>query len=179
MGENPSKFEGDNNPVESVKWEDAKEFCNKLNAIYADKLPKGYKFNLPTEAQWEYACRAGTTTKYCNGDSDDKYGEVAWYSYNSGYKTHPVGQKKANAWGIYDMHGNVREWCRDILGPYPSSDVTDPEGASSGYAYAKRGGACNTYLRASYDRGDLYGGFDNLVDHGGHIGFRLALVPIQ
>ena len=181
MGENPSKFEGDSNPVENVSWKDAKEFCNKLNAIYADKLPKGYKFNLPTEAQWEYACRAGTTTKYCNGDSDDKLGEVAWYSYNSGYKTHPVGQKKPNAWGIHDMHGNILELCRDRYEKnYPSDDVIDPvlpynSAINDTFYIVKRGGDCDCesvrVCRSAYRERDAY----KLK----YLGFRLALVPIQ
>jgi formylglycine-generating enzyme required for sulfatase activity len=107
MGSNPSHFTGDNRPVESVSWNDAKEFFRKLS----DRT--GKTFTLPTEAQWEYACRAGTTTRYSFGDDAGRLGEYAWYSGNSNSQTHPVGQKKPNAWGLYDMHGNVLEWCLD------------------------------------------------------------------
>ena len=147
MGSNPSNFKGDNLPVECISWHDAKEFCKKLNEIYADKLPAGYQFDLPTEAQWEYACRAGTTTALNNGkDLTSDWGEcsnlneVAWYTKNSGGKTHEVGQKRANAWGLYDMHGNVWEWCRDWYGAYPGISVTDPVGPSSGSDRVMRGG---------------------------------------
>jgi formylglycine-generating enzyme required for sulfatase activity len=107
MGTNPSKFKGSNLPVEQVSWDDAVEFCKKLSQ------KEGKTYRLPTEAQWEYACRAGTTTKFSFGDSESQLGEYAWYSGNSGSKTHPVGDREPNAWGLYDMHGNVFEWCQD------------------------------------------------------------------
>nr|WP_321419432.1 formylglycine-generating enzyme family protein [uncultured Methanomethylovorans sp.] len=113
MGDNPSKFEGDSNPVEEVSWDDVQEFVKKLNAKEGTD-----KYRLPSEAEWEYACKAGTTTKYSFGDNKSKLGEYAWYSGNSGATrnsgtTYPVGQKKPNPWGLYDMHGNVFEWCQD------------------------------------------------------------------
>jgi formylglycine-generating enzyme required for sulfatase activity len=126
-GSNPSYHKGPKLPVESVSWDDCQSFLAKLQ----EKVP-GQKFALPTEAQWEYACRAGSTGDYCFGDRDAGLGEYGWYSSNSGNQTHPVGGKKPNAWGLYDMHGNVWEWCSDAYGAYSSEAVSDPTGASSG-----------------------------------------------
>jgi formylglycine-generating enzyme required for sulfatase activity len=109
MGDNPSYFKGDDNlPVEWVSWDDVQEFIMKLNEKEGTD-----KYRLPSEAEWEYAARAGTTTGYSFGDSESKLGDYAWYYENSGSKTHPVGQKKPNSWGLYDMHGNVWEWVQD------------------------------------------------------------------
>jgi formylglycine-generating enzyme required for sulfatase activity/serine/threonine protein kinase len=139
MGTNPSHFKTALNPVEEVSWDDAVEFCQKLSALPAEKKA-GYVYRLPTEAEWEYACRAGTTTEYSYGDSDSQLGDYAWYDKNSGKTTHPVGGKKPNAWGLYDMHGNVFEWCQDWHGDYPSGSVTDPTGAAVGSFRVLRGG---------------------------------------
>ncbi len=117
MGVNPSKFKGAENPVERVRWEDAVEFCRRLSELPAEKA-EGNVYRLPTEAEWEYACRAGTTTKYSFGDNESGLGDYAWHGENSGDKTHPVGGKKPNAWGLYDMHGNVCEWCQDSRQDY-------------------------------------------------------------
>ena len=135
MGTNPSKFKGPTNPVESVIWSDTVEFCRKLSE------KTGKTFRLPTEAEWEYACRAGTKTRFSFGDADSVLGDYAWCASNSGKNTHPVGQKKPNAWGLYDMNGNVWEWCADIYGPYSSEASVDPQGASSGGDCMVRGGS--------------------------------------
>ncbi len=108
MGNNPSYFKGDNLPVERVSWNDAQEFIKKLNGKEGTN-----KYRLPSEAEWEYAARAGTTTRYSFGDDESKLGDYAWYEGNSGSETHEVGQKKPNPWGLYDMHGNVWEWVQD------------------------------------------------------------------
>ena len=134
MGANPSKFKGEANPVETVSWEDATEFCKKLS----EKTRQAVR--LPTEAEWEYACRAGSHTQFCFGDSTEGLGEYAWYQNNSDMKTHPVGQKKPNAWGLYDMHGNLWQWCADWYGNYPKGAVKDPKGAASGGERVLRGG---------------------------------------
>ena len=135
MGKNPSKWKGSDLPVEQVSWNDATEFCRKL-------LQKtGSEVRLPTEAEWEYACRAGSTTRFCFGDSDNGLGDYAWYSGNTGRKTHPVGGKRANAWGLHDVHGNVSEWCADWYGKYPSGAVSDPTGPASGGFRVVRGGS--------------------------------------
>jgi formylglycine-generating enzyme required for sulfatase activity len=108
MGDNPSHFTGDDNLPEMVSWDEVQDFIAKLN----DKEGTT-KYRLPSEAEWEYACRAGTSTRYSFGDDESELGDYAWYDDNSGSKTHPVGQKKPNPWGLYDMHGNVWEWVQD------------------------------------------------------------------
>jgi formylglycine-generating enzyme required for sulfatase activity len=134
MGDNPSRFKdcGDDCPVDNVNWKDAQSFIQKLN-----QLDTHGKYRLPTEAEWEYACRAGSDSTFANDNSLDRMG---WYNKNSRNGTHPVAQKKPNAWGLYDMHGNVWEWCSDWYGDYPSYDVTDPQGASWGRLRVLRGG---------------------------------------
>ncbi len=115
------------------------EFCRKQSLLPEEKTA-GHVYRLPTEAEWEYACRAGTQTAYSFGDSESELADYAWYGPNSGGTTHPVGSKKPNAWGLYDMHVNVIEWCQDRDGGYPSGSVTDPTGASTGADRVVRGG---------------------------------------
>jgi sulfatase modifying factor 1 len=156
MGNNPSHFQGDNLPVEMVSWEDAMEFCRRLTEMErtAGRLLGGLAYSLPTEAQWEYACRAGTTTamafgyrlstgyrlssREANFHGNYPYGGAAKGPYLK--KTTPVGSYRPNAWGFYDLHGNVWEWCADRYGAYPSGSVTDPTGPSSGTNRVHRGG---------------------------------------
>jgi serine/threonine protein kinase len=115
MGSNPSNFKRANNPVENVSWDDAVAFCLKLSALPAEKAARRV-YRLPTESEWEYACRAGTTTEYSFGDHEQDLGKYAWFKDNSGSRTHLVGEKLPNGWGLYDMHGNVWEWCSDAEG---------------------------------------------------------------
>ena len=135
MERNPSHFKGPNRPVDSVSWNDAVSFCEKLSE------KEGVTYRLPTEAEWEYACRAGTKTEYYWGDVMD--GRYAWDPENSEDKTHDVGQKKPNAWGLYDMSGNVREWCSDWFAEdyYDNSPEKDPQGAKDGMRRVERGGS--------------------------------------
>ena len=135
MGNNPSYFKGDNLPVEQVCWNDCQEFIKKLNSM------TGLNFSLPTEAQWEYAARGG---KHSNGykySGSNNIDDVAWYSSNSSSQTHQVGTKRANELGLYDMSGNVYEWCQDWYGSYSSSSQTNPTGSSSGSSRVNRGGS--------------------------------------
>lgn len=148
MGNNPSRFKGKDLPVETVSWNDVQEFIQCLNDQTGRKI-----YRLPTEAEWEYACRAGTTGDYA-GNLDD----MAWYIENSDSKSHPVGIKQPNAWGLYDMHGNVWEWCSDWYQEdyYKSSPRVDPTGPDTGSAGVARGGGwgvladrCRSALRRS------------------------------
>jgi len=134
MGSNPSNFKGAQLPVESVSWEDAVAFCRKLS----DK--EGRTYRLPTEAEWEYSCRAGSNTKWAFGDDESSLKNYAWYSDNATSTTHPVGEKRPNAWGLYDMHGNVWEWCSDDKRDYASTTVDDPTGGTAGSIRVFRGG---------------------------------------
>ena len=138
MGSNPSGFKGSSLPVEQVSWDDAVSYCARLTVreLAAGRIEAGQAYRLPTEAEWEYAARAGTTGAYAG-----ELGSMGWYEDNSGTKTHAVKGKQANGWGLYDMHGNVLEWCADWYGDYPSESVTDPTGATSGSYRVDRGGS--------------------------------------
>ena len=127
----PSLHDGPNNPVEYVTWADAVEFCQKLSAL-PDEKAAGHAYRLPTEAEWEYACRAGTTTRFYWGEDETNFEDYVWREENSDDTTHPVGQKKPNPWGIFDMLGNVDEWCSDEVTMYDSSPQTDPQAPESG-----------------------------------------------
>ncbi len=141
MGNDPSYFKecGDDCPVEQVSWHDAQDFISELNK--RERLEGTDRYRLPTEAEWEYACRAGTTGKYYFGNDETMLREYAWYAKNSVYETHPVRQRKPNKWGLYDMHGNVWEWCQDWYGDYRSGSVTNPRGPFTGEHRVLRGGS--------------------------------------
>ena len=168
MGSNPSRFSscGDECPVEKVSWDDVQAFISKLNAREG-----GAKYRLPTEAEWEHGCRAGSETPYANGKSLSSQG---WFDANSGSKTQSVARKAANDWGLYDMHGNVWEWCQDWNADYPSGNVTDPVGPSSGSFRVIRGGSWNRharYCRSAFRNSRSPG------DRNRYLGFRLARRP--
>ena len=135
MGTNPSRFRDPSNPMEMVSWNDAQTFCKKL----MEKTTQAVR--LPTTAEWEYGCRAGTRTLYYSGDTVKDLDRVAWYRLNSKNTTHPVGQKEGNVFGLYDMHGNVFQWCEDFYGEYPKDAVIDPKGPAMGVARVARGGS--------------------------------------
>jgi len=161
MGINPSYFGscGDDCPVERVSWEDAQEFIEKLNLHENANC-----YRLPTEAQWEYAARAGSTTALANGnlavigcDLDTNLNAMGWYCGNADDKSHQVAQKQPNAWGLYDMHGNVKEWCQDWYGNYSDISVTDPVGPTEGLYRVARGGSWVTMAQ-----------FCRSAEHDGH-----------
>ena len=169
-GATPSQFKGKDIPVEQVSWDDAQAFCKKL----AEQTKQTIR--LPTEAEWEYSCRAGTRTTYYSGDTESDLARVAWYSANSKNTTHPVGQKEANAFGLYDMHGNVWQWCQDWYGEdyYGKSVVENPQGPDQDTVRLLRGGSwnerpmiCRSAFRCVGGPGDRYNG----------IGFRVVVVP--
>ena len=167
--------EGDGYPATCVKWDDAVKFCRQLSE------KEGLEYRLPTAAQWEYACRAGTTTAYSFGDDASELGEYEWYTENAADAeqayAHIVGQKKPNPWGLYDMHGNVFEWCQDWAGDYPSESVTDPAGPSSGSIRVCRGGSWVS--KAEWCRSSLRNGSPPSFGSTAYSlhGFRVTCVP--
>lgn len=169
MGSNPSYYKsGDNYPVEMVSWDEVQDFLTKLNAL------TGKHYVLPTEAQWEYAARGGVKSQGYKYSGSNELDDVAWHSGNSGYKTHPVGLKSPNELGIYDMIGNVCEWCSDWYGDYSSSSQTNPIGPVNGSDRVNRGGSWNDiarYCRVS----SRYRSTPD--DRGSYIGFRVVLLP--
>jgi formylglycine-generating enzyme required for sulfatase activity len=173
MGSDPSNFKGANLPVEQVTWDEAMAFCQKLTEREraAGRLPEGYAYTLPTETQWEYACRAGTT-----GDYAGHLDTMGWYDANSGNSTNPVGQKQANAWGLHDMHGNVWEWCLDWYGNYPGGSVTDPSGPGSGSHRVIRGGS---WLPFAVNCRSAFRFMITPDIRENSLGFRVALTPAR
>jgi formylglycine-generating enzyme required for sulfatase activity len=174
MGTNPCHFSNNpQNPVENVSWDDAQAFCKKLSRI------TGKTYRLPTEAEWEYACRAGTTTRFYFGDDANQLGDYAWYDGNSQQTIHPVGQKKPNAWGLHDMIGNVWEWCEDDWHSTYENAPKDGSAWITNYQRANpfkivRGGSWETLSRycRSANRHDDY---TRIIGHFGY-GFRVACV---
>ncbi|MGK5091271.1 formylglycine-generating enzyme family protein [Deltaproteobacteria bacterium TL4] len=175
MGNNPSYYKTEqvgvdsrNHPVEQVSWEDAQGFIQKLNQRDNRK-----SYRLCTEAEWEYAARAGTTTQWSCGDNESCLGNYAWYSPNSGAKTHPVGQKSPNQWGLYDMHGNVWEWVQDWYADdyYGSSPSSDPRGPNSGSGRVVRGGG---FLNVGGSLRSVGRGINSPGDRLNDLGFRLC-----
>ncbi|HOX07295.1 MAG TPA: formylglycine-generating enzyme family protein [Planctomycetota bacterium] len=174
MGTNPCEFKGVKNPVSNVSWNSCQEFGRKLNGLGIDKG----QFRLPTEAEWEWACRAGTRTRFCSGAADEVLADYAWFDAAPGGRCHPVGMRKPNAWGLHDMHGNVWEWCEDWYdrGYYAKSPRCDPTGPVAGAERVSRGGAwCHRtwFCRSSQRAADAPTVADDSV------GFRLVLVPAE
>ncbi len=179
MGNNPSYFQGDlvenvdssNHPVDRVSWEDAVEFCKRLSALPEERAA-GRVYRLPTEAEWEYACRSDSNAPFGFGGLElaDDYG---WFTSNSKGKSHPVGKKDRNAWGLHDMHGNVKEWCSDWADDYPEGAVSDPTGPKEGYSRMIRGGSWLTpaVLGKSGDRAFHF----PPETRSDYVGFRVAL----
>jgi formylglycine-generating enzyme required for sulfatase activity len=180
-GTNPSVFPGDSSrPVSSVSWPDATNYCGLLTQreLAAGRIPPGSQYRLPTEAEWEYAARAGTSTRFSYGDdpSYESLTNYAWFAMNAGFGVHPVGQKLPNPWGLFDMHGNVWEWCQDWLGDLPGGSVTDPQGPPSnsiGWKVIRGGGYDFSESDCRSARRYFFGNHPALTDS--NLGFRVVL----
>ena len=166
MGGNPSNFKGDNLPVEGVSWNDCQTFINRLNSY------TGRNFRLPTEAEWEFAARGGNYSRHYKYSGSNYIGDVAWYDGNSGDHTHPVGTKQANELGLYDMSGNVWEWCSDWYGSYSSYSQTDPIGPNSGSDRVWRGGG---WYDSAWNCRSSYRNYYAPRDCSDYLGLRLVL----
>jgi formylglycine-generating enzyme required for sulfatase activity len=180
MGNNPSGFKGERRPVENVSWHDAVEFCHRLNkrVRQSSAMPDDFEFRLPTEAEWEHACRAGTTSAFNDGSpctkpegNDPALDRLGWFNENSDGETHSVGEKAPNAWGLYDTHGNVWEWCLDGMQDYTTQPQIDPMGPLECARRVVRGGSfwdgagrCQSAFRLAYEPCDPIW----------NMGFRLA-----
>ena len=172
MGNNPSSHKGNRLPVEHVSWYDCQEFISKLNRLLEDRIPSGYQFALPTEAQWEYAARGGNKSQHYKYAGGNTIGDVAWYRGSRGYDTRPVKTKQANELGLYDMSGNVSEWCADWYAFYSSSVQADPKGPSERSSRVSRGG----YVGSSAESCRVSDRFYDTPDYRFDVGFRLSLV---
>ncbi len=147
MGAPRGQFPGEDRPVEKISWKDAVAFCQKLSEIESAKAGKPVVYRLPSEAEWEYACRAGAKAPFAGTGNED---DMAWYSDTSEEQTHPVAQKKPNAWGLFDMHGNVAEWCADYYQPeYDLKQTADPKGPTEGKERVVRGGSWDRFARSA------------------------------
>ena len=169
MGSNPSYFKGDNLPVEQVSWNDCQTFINRLNNY------TGRNFRLPTEAEWEFAARGGNNSRHYKYSGSNYIGDVAWYEYNSGNsgnRTHHVGTKQANELGLYDMNGNVWEWCSDWYGSYSSYSQNDPTGPNRGSCRVRRGGSWDNGARGCHSS---FRGYDVPGCRYDNLGLRLVL----
>lgn len=173
MGVNPSEKKAPLHPVEQVSWDDAVEFCRRLSELPAEK-EAGCSYRLPTEAEWEYACRAGTTTIYSCGNDESELLQFAWFYTNANRQTHPIGQKRPNRWGLYDMHGNVFQWCQDVCAEYKSEPATDPIVTGDSDVRLARGGSwfCPS---AQLVRSAFRHAFER-SEKSGYIGFRVVRV---
>jgi formylglycine-generating enzyme required for sulfatase activity len=177
MQTNPSRFLGlPEQPVEQITWAEAVEFCARVTDLERQRgqLPAGYVYRLPTEAEWEYAARAGSTTRFSFGD-DPGYSDLvehAWALRNAFFSTHPVGRRLPSPWGLYDLYGNVAEWCSDWYGDYPGGGLTDPAGPADGDNRVIRGGSFyddGEYCRSAYRL------IDWTADRFYNVGFRVVL----
>jgi len=175
MRTNPSYFKGDpQRPVEKITWFEAAAYCTEVTKRerVAGHLPADYEYRLPTEAEWEYACRAGTTNFFSFGDNAGEAGQYAWTMENASGTPHPVGQKRPNAWGLYDMHGNVWEWCNDWFAPYPATALTNPIGPTNSDYKVFRGGGWNQAVEYARSRNRFMMSPTNGIHF---VGFRMVL----